>query len=358
MRPFPRPSVQTPLLLAALLAAEVGAASPQLGSLVSPGPLSKAHASLEGLASCEKCHERGKGVSASKCVACHRPVAERIAARRGVHRDVNGDCTSCHVEHAGVDAELRPFETEGFDHRAETGFPLEGRHAPLAGKCEACHRTRSFLKADPACSSCHADVHKGRLGADCLRCHDASVPFREARSRFDHAKAAFALTGAHRTVACGKCHKDGAWKGLRFDTCASCHADPHRAAFGADCASCHTEESFRTRKVDHARTRFPLRGRHAAVACERCHAGPALKKRPAFDRCAACHQDPHRGTFRQDCAACHTESGFRGAPFDHAAKTTFALTGRHAEVPCAACHRPKGPPAVPANGPPRAAASV
>ncbi len=103
MRPFPRPSVQTPLLFAALLAAEVGAASPQLGSLVSPGPLSKAHASLEGLASCEKCHERGKGVSASKCVACHRPVAERIAARRGVHRDVNGDCTSCHVEHAGVD---------------------------------------------------------------------------------------------------------------------------------------------------------------------------------------------------------------------------------------------------------------
>ena len=34
-------------------------------------------------------------------------MAERIRLKKGVHRDVTGDCAACHVEHAGVDAELR-----------------------------------------------------------------------------------------------------------------------------------------------------------------------------------------------------------------------------------------------------------
>ena len=130
----------TPFLVAILLIGWPSPARAQLGTLVSPGPLSKAHAALSGVENCVKCHEPGKRVTAQLCLACHKPVAERIARKKGVHRDVAGDCVGCHVEHAGRDGELRPFDTRAFDHRAETGFPLEGRHAPIAGDCAKCHR--------------------------------------------------------------------------------------------------------------------------------------------------------------------------------------------------------------------------
>ncbi|MFN7989248.1 MAG: cytochrome c3 family protein [Thermoanaerobaculia bacterium] len=326
------------LAAAALLAARPAAA--QLGELVSPGPLSRAHAKLEGLGNCEKCHEKGKQVAASRCLACHRDVAARVAQKKGVHRDVKGECAACHAEHAGRDAELRPFETRGFDHARETGFPLDGRHAPLAEKCAACHRTRSFLKLSPTCVTCHADVHKGTLGTACAACHSAAVPFKETVNSFDHAKTRFALTGAHAKVACAKCHANGVFRGVKFASCADCHRDPHAKAFGADCSSCHETATFRTTKVDHAKTSFPLRGRHAALACAACHREPATKVKLAAATCAACHQDPHRGQFRQDCAGCHDEKAFRGAPFDHAAKTRFPLTGKHAAARCASCHAP------------------
>ena len=334
------------LALAAVLVFAAPAAA-QLGDLVSPGPLSAAHAKLEGLGSCEKCHEKGKQVSAARCLACHRDVASRIAAKKGVHRDVTNECAACHAEHAGRDAELRPFETKGFEHAKEAGFPLDGKHAPLAGKCESCHKTRSFLKLSASCATCHADAHKGALGAACATCHLASVAFKETRQSFDHGKTKFPLTGAHAAVACAKCHANGLFRGVKFASCADCHQDPHRKTFGADCSSCHETASFRTKKVDHAKTAFPLRGRHAEIPCAACHREPATKVKLQAGTCATCHQDPHRGQFRQDCSGCHAEKGFRGAPFDHAAKTKFALTGRHAAARCAACHTP---PAPAANG--------
>ena len=99
----------------------------------------------------------GQGVSAAKCLTCHKPIAERIAQKRGVHRAVTTDCVKCHVEHAGLDGELRPFDRTRFNHAAETRFPLDGLHAPLAANCAACHKTRSFLAVTPSCASCHAE---------------------------------------------------------------------------------------------------------------------------------------------------------------------------------------------------------
>src|SRR5512134_103188 len=112
------------VLMMAVLMSSIGPreAYAQIGALVSPGRLSRAHASLEGIANCLQCHSAGQRVAADKCLACHKPVAERIAQKRGVHRAVTTDCISCHVEHAGVDGELRPFDTRGFDHSAETRF--------------------------------------------------------------------------------------------------------------------------------------------------------------------------------------------------------------------------------------------
>jgi hypothetical protein len=331
-------------LAAALLAAvwwlaTAGVVGAQVGALVSPGPLSKPHVKLEGIANCQQCHDPGRGVSAQKCLKCHAPVAARIAAKKGVHRDVTTSCEGCHAEHAGVDAELRPLDTKRFDHGKETGFALDGLHAPLANACARCHKTRSFLQARPDCASCHDDVHKGTLGPTCSSCHTTAVRLADARQQFDHTKAKFQLAGAHRTVECAKCHVNRAFTGLKFASCTDCHREPHRPALGPDCTSCHSTDTWRTTKVDHSRTAFPLTGAHLKTACAACHVKPAAQVRPASARCSSCHSDVHRGGFRQDCATCHTTASFKQAPFDHEKSARFALAGRHAGLACAKCHK-------------------
>ena len=337
-------------------------AQAQLGALISPGPLAKAHANLEGISKCQQCHERGRRVIAEKCLACHAPVADRMTRRIGVHKDVKGDCVTCHVEHAGVDAELRPFDQKGFDHGTVTGFAIDGKHAPLATQCSACHKTRSFISLKTACASCHTDVHKGRFGQSCSSCHSTRAAFKDFGGQFDHTKAAFQLAGAHQKVACASCHVNKTYKGLKFASCTDCHTSPHRPigvvaastrqtpGFGTACTTCHTNDSWRTKKINHDQTAFPLVGGHTTVECASCHRQPAMKVKPKADSCAACHVDVHRGTFKQDCRSCHTETSFKKAPFDHT-RTQFALTGKHQAVACNACHKNAAPsPAAVARG--------
>jgi len=332
------------LLVGALGLASASAAQVRLGSLVSPGPLAKAHSSLEGLSNCEKCHERGRRVTPAKCLTCHAPIAQRIQQKKGVHRDAGGGCVTCHVDHAGVDGELRPFDRVSFDHARDAGFALSGRHAPLAAKCDSCHKTRSFLTTSPACGSCHTDTHKGSLGSSCEKCHSVAAPFASARTTFDHATTAFALSGAHRTVTCASCHKGSGFKVANFSSCTSCHATPHPRTMSTNCTSCHSVENWRTRRFDHSRTAFALAGQHATVDCAACHKAPATRVKPASATCAACHRDPHRGTFKQDCRACHSERGFTGATFDHPGATGFALTSGHGGLTCKSCHTGISPP--------------
>ena len=338
---------RAPHLLAIALAALLGSAltaHAQIGQLVSPGPLSRAHQKLEGAANCQKCHTPGRKVTADLCLSCHKPVAERIAQKKGVHRKVTNDCTSCHVEHNGADEELRPFDKSKFDHEAETGFKIDGLHAPFAKDCARCHKTRSFLAASPTCVSCHQDVHKPTLGTTCTTCHSTSVGFKQTQQQYDHTKAAFQLTGAHQKVACEKCHVNKVFKGLKFEQCTDCHKSPHRQTVSGVCTTCHTTESWKTQKFDHARTQFPLKGKHAEVACATCHKQSPVKVALKFDRCATCHTDVHKGEFKQDCASCHNEQGFTKPPFDHTKATKFPLTGEHTKLTCDKCHKGVGPP--------------
>jgi len=136
-------------------------------------------------------------------------------------------------------------------------------------------------------------------------------------------------------------------------TCVGCHlsdynqtTNPNHAAaqFPTTCQNCHTETAWRTTRVDHARTAFPLRGKHAAVECAKCHVKPAALVKPRSDTCVACHTDPHRGVFKQDCGSCHTESSFQKGTFDHGA-TRFALADKHAGLACVACHKTARPAA-------------
>ena len=324
------------LILAVLLPWSAARADArQLGALVAPGPLTKAHAAVA--TQCTQCHEAGRRVTATRCLVCHKPIADRIARQIGVHRAVTTECVSCHVEHAGADADLRRIDVKTFDHAKETGFALEGNHALLARNCAACHKTRSFLTARPACSTCHVDVHKGSLGAECTSCHAPDVKFKETRRHFDHARAKFALTGAHREVACEKCHVAGQFRGLSFPMCSSCHQEPHKGKFGPTCTSCHVTDQWATRTVEHGKTRFPLVGAHVQVACAKCHQTSFIKPIKS-DTCASCHINVHRESVKDDCRTCHTVNSFANAPFDHAVRTGFALAGKHAALECRKCH--------------------
>lgn len=348
---------------------------------ISPGPLSKAHSSLNGATQCTACHSLAVGSAQLKCLDCHTEMRQRLAERRGLHATflekgaVGKDCVRCHSEHNGENFPLLWSEAslKEFDHR-RTGYPLEGRHAGLT--CNQCHSAqhvagaerktikmtdlnRTYLGLSRDCLNCHLDEHHGQLKSNCASCHNFAgwkpVP------GFDHAKTKFALTGGHEKVACLKCHAmvDGPkpyikYVGIKFHTCTDCHADPHRGAFPDTCQTCHTTISWKQvhmeGKFDHSQTRFPLLGKHEAVGCENCHRRAAFKSPVPHQKCADCHTpDPHRGQFKHragggECTDCHDEKGFKPALFTVArhAIAGYPLEGKHADVSCAKCHIPKG----------------
>ena len=266
-------------------------ASP-LHAQISPGALSRAHHNLDGPAGCVRCHAVSPGSPTFLCLDCHQEIAARLQQKRGMHpafmAEPKATCVRCHSEHNGANFSLLHWDPSPakFDH-AKTGFVLDGKHAGLT--CAKCHNAanvgqleraalqmkdanRTYLGLSRNCVPCHEDKHKGQLGANCLQCHNTQ-DWKEARS-FDHSKTKFALTGLHRQVTCQKCHAPGADGVPKY---------------------------------------------------------VGLK----FDRCAACHNDPHRGEFKQGCESCHSTSTWKQssfvAQFDHS-KTKYPLAGKHLEV--------------------------
>jgi len=356
---------------------------------ISPGPLSRPHAALEGSTRCASCHEPGRGVAATKCLACHRALGSRISAGTGLHaRPGYRDCKICHVEHHGAEHELvwwGQAGRESFDH-GETGHALEGAHARL--DCRQCHQARlvrekesltaahvdlarTYLGLGTGCASCHDDPHRGQFaGRECTSCHDQRA-WKPAPG-FDHAKTTWPLTGRHTSVACAECHRSPAapagdaaraarsWTVAGRD-CASCHSDVHRARLGTACATCHSTvgwQQVQRSGFDHSRTAYPLEGRHRAVGCTQCH-GARTARRLAHQRCTDCHRDAHSGQLaaradRGACESCHDVNGFTPARFgiDEHQKTAYPLTGAHLAVACNSCHTATG------TGEPRRAAGT
>ncbi|MBI5838422.1 MAG: hypothetical protein HZB25_14390 [Candidatus Eisenbacteria bacterium] len=361
-------------------------------SQISPGPLSNAHRALEGVGNCFKCHEKGAGVSDSKCLECHTEIEWLKARGRGLHAKLqNTACAKCHPDHAGRDFDLVRWEEgspEKFDHR-RAGFVLEGRHDSL--ECRKCHvprlqksgatalmrqkdHARSWLGMERACAACHADPHSHDLGNDCQNCH-AQTAWKPARG-FDHAKSKFALSGKHVTTACASCHTGAKGAGggaasrpaaevpagsLRFKTaafadCAPCHKDAHAGRFAGNCSRCHNPQSFHQvdkRNFDHDRTRFALKGKHGELECAKCHdRKTAWGERPQFARCMSCHKDAHGGQGLlagkpADCSGCHNEKGWLPATYPLAAHqaSSYPLEGRHLKAACAGCHTRGATPA-------------
>jgi hypothetical protein len=356
----------------------------RLTGQISPGPLARPHAALEGSLQCAQCHGNRKEALPGQCVACHREIGWLLSQRRGLHaREGRTACASCHPDHAGADFALVSWTADSlraFDH-LRTGWALEGAHGQVA--CARCHRTEfrlgeaarrlpgpqpspGWVGLERECTACHIDVHRGALDRNCVACHDMAG--WKPAPRFDHARSQYPLTGAHVQVPCAKCHLDphlplkadsagrplSLFKPVPHQQCSTCHTDPHAGKFGAVCSECHQTRSFTViegASFNHSRTRYPLAGKHASITCTACHEpGGVKRKDPAFGSCGACHTDAHAGTATlagkpADCASCHTVAGFAPASFTVAQHQAarYPLEGRHQQVACAGCHtHPQG----------------
>ena len=369
-------AVRTLLWLALACGAGIGVARAQ----VSPGPLASPHADLDGATQCFRCHQKdtGKVGMDLHCLDCHTEIAFMRTNQRGFHsRKREQTCASCHPDHGGRGFALVAWDggsRERFDH-GQAGWPLAGKHAALA--CRDCHRpamqksaavpllrvkdrTRSWLGLEPACASCHKDPHVGSLGANCASCHSQTA-WRPAPG-FDHRRTSYPLTGAHTKPACAECHATASvnsgrdakaqllpvWKPVPHGDCLSCHKDPHAGKFTGACARCHVTSDWKTvnkQSFDHDQTRYPLRGAHGEVKCERCHDARFGGAKPRFARCEDCHADAHRGLATVAgkpvaCITCHDVKSFKSStwPVAEHQKTRYPLAGAHAVATCTSCH--------------------
>lgn len=132
--------------------------------------------------------------------------------------------------------------------------------------------------------------------------------------------------------------------------CGLCHVEPPPAP--VDCARCHQQPPPHADLGACVDCHLPDRPfadapfDHAARAGFALTGPHALRRcadchppgaPPARDACVACHADRHRGGAGQTCADCHTADTWLLVRFDHAT-TGFSLTGRHLGVPCVDCH--------------------
>lgn len=246
---------------------------------------------------CSSCHaedqpfkeSHGAGVMAA-CGACHEnPHGQQFQKRT--------HCRECHQK----------FQVGEFRLANHTGFPLGGEHRAVA--CQLCHPkdkktgARRFAGTPKDCAACHPAPH------------GKNTPWP--------------LSRPHARAACSRCHTErGPARDFARRGCGGCHVDPHAAQMGPNCEKCHEAESGRWRvKPDvagHDRTRFPLSGRHLALACETCHGRVAVADyRGLVPDCFGCHADdyataPNHTTlpFPRDCERCHRTDDFKNVrPF-------------------------------------------
>jgi hypothetical protein len=237
------------------------------------------------------------------------------------------------------------------------GELIEG-HKKLESQCEKCHSPSDARTMTDLCSDCHKKIRadrttkKGFHGQSpvasvkpCNTCH-AEHFGRKADlinmqvETFNHDWTRFPLEGKHEPLACAGCHKTGEKFRKAKTACVSCHKedDFHKGALGEKCSDCHKPQSWRQIETfDHAKTDFPLLGLHTKVSCNSCHLNQTYEFKDTG--CVSCHKaaDVHAGKNGDKCDNCHAVEGWKKLKFDHS-KTDFALTFKHKEIPCRACH--------------------
>lgn len=230
---------------------------------------------------------------------------------------------------------LSPGRDWGPSHNRSQPGPWTSAGGHVRAACVQCHQASTFQDTPDRCVACHegSDTHAGGLGEDCAVCH---APSGWGEATYDHTLATFPLLGQHQAVPCAQCHADGTCAGTP-QTCAACHQseDRHIGQFGSDCARCHTLEGWQGASIDYSLTRFPLTGRHGAVACAQRHSNSSYTGTPMT--CTACHGEPpaHAGLLGAKCANCHNPDGWPPARFDR--HHSFPLY-RGGSASCRNCH--------------------
>ncbi len=329
---------------------------PASAQLLSPGPMSAAHAQIDGDTHCGECHSSGKRVDQGGCLKCHSDIGARLAAGKGLHGlQYRGKaCEGCHVEHLGAGALMRwpGGGPSSLDHSL-TGWNLDGAHKTTP--CRQCHKNGNargaptFLGAPTACAGCHKDVHEGRLGTGCVGCHNEADWKQVDLKTFNHDLSRYPLRGAHQTVPCAKCHQEPPkYTGLKFQACTDCHKDPHDNRLGPACEDCHEMTRWKPVTFSQAGARHPgvsLGNGHAGVACKTCHDRGNLAAPSKGVECASCHAPVHEAPFGRKCVSCHASILWVGLPrsigLASHARTAYPLTGKHEAANCAGCHKPE-----------------
>jgi hypothetical protein len=274
-------------------------------------PLTGAHQGAD----CARCHVGGRFAGTpTDCVSCHQTNFNSTTNPNHVAGNYPRTCQDCHSTSA-----WRP--AANIDH-SRTRFPLTGAHQGT--DCARCHTNGRFTGTPTDCVSCHQTNFNNTTNPNhrtagfptgCQTCHSTSG-WRPAT--FDHNTTRFALTGAHRSVDCARCHTNGRYAGTP-STCVSCHQSSydrttnpnHRASgFPTDCQSCHTTTTWQGATFDHSRF-FPIAsGRHRGISCATCHTNSGNYS--VFSCLNGCHgrtstDNQHRGRsgYSYDSSACY-----------------------------------------------------
>ncbi len=328
---------------------------------------------------CFSCHEKDdvhKGRLGQKCMDCHKETtfndvsfdhAETGFALDGKHdetacslchpdesyKNIPKACIACHLINDIHDCKpdekcgkchnsISSWSKYDFDHGKETKFELKDSHAIL--KCDSCHPGTVFKEMTGlGCFDCHEDddIHKGRTGPECKKCHDSSS---WSQFKFNHNKDTdFELLGKHKNATCIACHKAGSGENKLDATCIGCHRsnDVHQGKLGANCDICHNINEWAEQiKFEHDLTQFPLSGQHVITPCGECHLTSIFKENLGMD-CFSCHRldDGHELKLGTNCADCHNPNSWRLWEFDHNSQTKFMLKGSHSGLKCQTCHR-------------------
>jgi len=193
-------------VLAAIVAALacVGNAPGQvLGDLVSPGPLTRAHEKLEGSRTARSATSRG---ARSPPPAASHATSPSRSASPAPRRPSRGDGRLRRLSRGARRPRRRAaaFNVATFDHAVETGYPstADTRPSPVTVpgaipparssppvRLRSCHATRTAARSAPTVPRA---TRIGRLQGD--------LHLLRPRPR------GLSLDGAHRTVACEKCH--------------------------------------------------------------------------------------------------------------------------------------------------------
>jgi len=187
------------------------------------------------------------------------------------------------------------------------------------------------------------------------------------------------LSNYHKDIEgiknCTKCHQLGE-KEIDPHKCFECHTTLHNLVdaghgFHASdevrekgCEKCHSDHHGReyelvfweggSENFDHTQTGYMLEGKHSDLnSCRSCHSTAYIKIETGSDEsinlertylgldqeCLTCHEDEHADQLTNECLDCHTFSQWvPSVGFDHS-ETSYALTGKHAEVQCEKCHK-------------------